>query len=100
MENMENLEMNEVMPTEAMMELINAHDSGTKVGAIAGLFTVGGSMVLGAALYECVVKPGVSKVSAKIANKVAAETIKKKLKKAEVADLDDMDTRNFPDNIE
>lgn len=51
------------------------------------------NLVLGAVLYERVVKPVGRKISAKIAGKVAA----RKAKKAEAVDLDDMDIEDIPD---
>lgn len=89
---MENMETNEIITTEVMddvlTEVTTSGDSGMKTGLV-----IGGSMVLGALLYERVVKPVGKKVYAKIASKVAA----KKAKKTKVVDLDDMEIEDIPD---
>lgn len=89
---MENMEMNEIITTEAMEDTMTEAVASGKSGVKTGL-VIGGSMVLGAVLYERVVKPVGRKISAKIAGKVAA----RKAKKAEAVDLDDMDIEDIPD---
>lgn len=89
---MENMEMNEIITTEvmedAMTEATASGNSGMKTGLV-----IGGSMVLGALLYERVVKPVGKKVCAKVASKMAAG----KAKKTKVVDQDDMDIEEIGD---
>lgn len=89
---MENMEMNEIITTEAMEDTMTEAVASGKSSVKTGL-VIGGSMVLGAVLYERVVKPVGRKISAKIAGKLAA----KKAKKAAAVDLDDMDIEDIPD---
>lgn len=89
---MENMEMNEIITTEAMEDTMTEAVASGKNGVKTGL-VIGGSMFLGALLYERVVKPVGHKIGTKIAGKMAA----RKAKKAETVNLDDMDIEDIPD---
>lgn len=79
------MELNEVITTEAA-------EAESKHGMNTGL-VIDGSMVLGAVLYEHMVKPIGEKVFTGIANKLAA----RKAKKADAVNLDDMPMVDVPD---
>lgn len=85
---MENMDMNEIITNDAVEEATEAVTSG-KNGIKAGLI-VGGAMVVGAVLWERVVKP--------IGRKVCIKITQKKAKKAkEEVDLEDMELEDIPE---
>ena len=88
---MENMDMNEIIPNDAVEEATEAVTSG-KNGVKTGLI-VGGAMVVGAVLWERVVKPIGRKVRIKIAQKKALKAKKAK----EEVDLEDMEIEDIPE---
>lgn len=88
---MENIEMNEIVTTEAMTDLMDETTSSGVNGVKAGVL-VGVSMVLGAAAYEKVVKPAGRWIGRKITGIMEA----RKAKKAEAYDLEKIDC-DIPD---
>lgn len=88
---MENMDMNEIITNEAVEEATEAVTSG-KNGVKTGLI-VGGAMVVGAVLWENVVKPIGRKVRIKIAQKKALKAKKAK----EEVDLEDMEIEDIPE---
>ncbi|MDY2835713.1 MAG: hypothetical protein SOW46_11025 [Candidatus Aphodomonas sp.] len=87
---MEDMNVNEIMTGEATEEAMDAAVSGGR-NVKTGL-ALGGAMVLGAVLWERVVKPTARKIANGIAAKKAA-----KAKKAEPGDLDDVDLDDIPE---
>ena len=92
---MENMDMNEIITndaveeaTEAVTEAVTSGKNGVKTGLI-----VGGAMVVGAMLWEHVVKPIGRKVRIKIAQKKALKAKKAK----EEVDLEDMEIEDIPE---
>ena len=88
---MENMDMNEIITNDAVEEATEAVTSG-KDGVKTGLI-VGGAMVVGAMLWEHVVKPIGRKVRIKIAQKKALKAKKAK----EEVDLEDMEIEDIPE---
>ena len=88
---MENMDMNEIITNDAVEEATEAVTSG-KNGVKTGLI-VGGAMVVGAVLWENVVKPIGRKVHIKIAQKKALKAKKAK----EEVDLEDMEIEDIPE---
>ena len=92
---MENMDMNEIITNDAVEEATEAVTSG-KNGVKTGLI-VGGAMVVGAVLWEQVVKP----IGRKVRNKIAREITRKKALKAKKAkeevDLEDMEIEDIPE---
>lgn len=88
---MENMDMNEIITNDAVEEATEAVTSG-KNGVKTGLI-VGGAMVVGAVLWERVVKPIGRKVRIKIAQKKALKAKKAK----EEVDLEDMEIEDIPE---
>ena len=92
---MENMDMNEIITNDAVEEVTEAVTSG-KNGVKTGLI-VGGAMVVGAVLWEQVVKP----IGRKVRNKIAREITRKKALKAKKAkeevDLEDMEIEDIPE---
>lgn len=88
---MENMDMNEIITNDAVEEATEAVTSG-KNGVKTGLI-VGGAMVVGAVLWENVVKPIGRKVRIKIAQKKALKAKKAK----EEVDLEDMEIEDIPE---
>lgn len=88
---MENMDMNEIITNDAVEEATEAVTSG-KNGVKTGLI-VGGAMVVGAVLWERVVKPIGRKVRIKIAQKKALKAKKAK----EEVDLEDMEIDDIPE---
>lgn len=92
---MENMDMNEIITNDAVEEATEAVTSG-KNGVKTGLI-VGGTMVVGAVLWEQVVKP----IGRKVRNKIAREITRKKALKAKKAkeevDLEDMEIEDIPE---
>ena len=88
---MENMEMNEIITNDAVEEATEAVTSG-KNGIKAGLI-VGVTMVVGAMLWEQVVKPIGRTVCTKIAQKKALKSKKAK----EEVDLEDMEIEDIPE---
>lgn len=82
---MENIEMNEIVTTEAMTDLVDEAVASGVSGVRTGVL-IGGSMVLGALAYEKIAKPAVQWLGRKIAGVMEA----RKAKKAEAYDLDKM----------
>ncbi len=87
---MEDMNVNEIMTSEATEEAMDAAVSGGR-NVKTGL-ALGGAMVLGAVLWERVVKPTARKIASGIAAKKAA-----KAKKAEPDDLDDVNLDDIPE---
>lgn len=88
---MENMDMNEIITNDAVEEATEAVTS-SKNGVKTGLI-VGGAMVVGAVLWERVVKPIGRKVRIKIAQKKALKAKKAK----EEVDLEDMEIEDIPE---
>ena len=88
---MENMDMNEIITNDAVEEATEAVTS-SKNGVKTGLI-VGGAMVVGAVLWERVVKPIGRKVRIKIAQKKALKAKKAK----EEVDLEDMEIDDIPE---
>lgn len=88
---MENMDMNEIITNDAVEEATEAVTS-SKNGVKTGLI-VGGAMVVGAVLWERVVKPIGRKVRIKIAHKKALKAKKAK----EEVDLEDMEIEDIPE---
>lgn len=88
---MENMDMNEIITNDAVEEATEAVTSG-KNGVKTGLI-VGGAMVVGAVLWERVVKPIGRKVRIKFAQKKALKAKKAK----EEVDLEDMEIEDIPE---
>lgn len=88
---MENMDINEIITNDAVEEATEAVTSG-KNGVKTGLI-VGGAMVVGAVLWERVVKPIGRKVRIKIAQKKALKAKKAK----EEVDLEDMEIEDIPE---
>lgn len=88
---MENMDMNEIITNDAVEEATEAVTS-SKNGVKTGLI-VGGAMVVGAVLWEQVVKPIGRKVRIKIAQKKALKAKKAK----EEVDLEDMEIEDIPE---
>lgn len=88
---MESIEMNEIVATEAMTDLMDETTSSGVNGVKAGVL-VGVSMILGAAAYEKVVKPAGRWIGRKITGIVEA----RKAKKTEAYDLEKIDC-DIPD---
>lgn len=88
---MKNIEMNEIVTTEAMAELMDETTSSGVNGVKTGVL-VGVSMILGAAAYEKIVKPAGRWIGHKITDVVEA----RKAKKAEAYDLEKIDC-DIPD---
>ena len=88
---MENMDMNEIITNDAVEEATEAVTS-SKNGVKTGLI-VGGAMVVGAVLWERVVKPIGRKVRIKIAQKKALKAKKAK----EEIDLEDMEIEDIPE---
>lgn len=88
---MENMDINEIITNDAVEEATEAVTSG-KNGVKTGLI-VGGAMVVGAVLWERVVKPIGRKVRIKIAQKKALKAKKAK----EEVDLEDMEIDDIPE---
>lgn len=88
---MENMDMNEIITNDAVEEATEAVTSG-KNGVKTGLI-VGGAMVVGAVLWERVVKPIGRKVRIKISQKKALKAKKAK----EEVDLEDMEIEDIPE---
>lgn len=88
---MENMDMNEIITNDAVEEATEAVTSG-KNGIKAGLI-VGVTMVVGAMLWEQVVKPIGRTVCTKIAQKKALKSKKAK----EDVDLEDMEIEDIPE---
>ena len=88
---MENMDMNEIITNDAVEEATEAVTS-SKNGVKTGLI-VGGAMVVGAMLWEHVVKPIGRKVRIKIAQKKALKAKKAK----EEVDLEDMEIEDIPE---
>ena len=92
---MENMDMNEIITNDVVEEATEAVTSGKngiKTGVKTGLI-VGGSMVVGAMLWEQVVKPIGRTVCTKIAQKKALKAKKAK----EEVDLEDMEIEDIPE---
>ena len=88
---MENMDMNEIITNDTVEEATEAVTS-SKNGVKTGLI-VGGAMVVGAVLWERVVKPIGRKVRIKIAQKKALKAKKAK----EEVDLEDMEIEDIPE---
>ena len=88
---MENMDMNEIITNDAVEEATEAVTSG-KNGIKTGLI-VGVTMVVGAMLWEQVVKPIGRTVCTKIAQKKALKAKKAK----EEIDLEDMEIEDIPE---
>ena len=88
---MENMDMNEIITNDAVEEATEAVTSG-KNGIKTGLI-VGGAMVVGAMLWEQVVKPIGRTVCTKIAQKKALKSKKAK----EDVDLENMEIEDIPE---
>lgn len=87
---MENMDMNEIITNDAVEEATEAVTSG-KNGVKTGLI-VGGAMVVGAVLWEQVVKP----IGRKVRIKIAQKALKAKKAKEEVY-LEDMEIEDIPE---
>lgn len=86
---MENMEMNEIITTEAAKETMEAVASGKS--GVKPCLVIGGTVAGIILLWEGVMRPVTCKVVAKIEQKLA------KTKKAEAVDLDDMELEDIPD---
>ena len=88
---MENMEMNEIITNNTVEEATEAVTSG-KNGIKTGMI-VGGAMIVGAMLWEQVVKP----IGRTVCNKIARKKALKSKKAKEEVDLEDMEIEDIPE---